>query len=108
MNITRAFPGFSIAFAVLYLLAVEYNWALFTYHAQLGQWGWLVEPQRSGPAMYWYGWLVTAALGSIAVSAAVLAVPENVTARVPSWVVWLIPLLAMVAFAFILRGFFLR
>lgn len=108
MTISRVFPVFSVAFAVLYLAAVEYNLALFTYHAQIGQWGWLAQPVRSGPAMYWYGWLATAALGSTIVAALALAVPRDMLERVPGWLVWLVPLIAMAAFAIILRGFFLR
>src|SRR4029077_16542298 len=72
-SIEKIVPVFSAAFALIYILSVELNWALFTYHPKIHQWGWLVEPARNGPVMYWYGWLVTSALGASAVS--VIAFP---------------------------------
>ena len=52
MNMGKVFPIFAAAFAVIYVLAVEFNWALFTYHPKPGEWGWLVEPAKNGPPMY--------------------------------------------------------
>jgi len=71
MTIGRALPVFSIAFAVIYIASVYFNLALLTYHPQLVQWGLLVEAPRQGPAMYWYGWLLTSALGAGAIAALV-------------------------------------
>jgi len=99
---------FAVAFAVLYLLAVENNWALFTYHPALEEWGPFVEKTKDGPAMYWYGWLATAAIGAWLVAAAASWLPSAVTDRVgPIWS-WLIPSLVMINFAYLLRSFFLR
>src|SRR6185503_18696130 len=68
-NVTpRSFEVFAIVFAVVYALAyvvaVEANYALFTYHPALKEWGAGVQKARDGPAMYWFGWLVTSALAA--------------------------------------------
>jgi len=105
-NIPRILPIFAAAFAVVYLFAVEQNWALFTYHPRIREWGWLVEPSRSGPAMYWYGWLATATLGAIASS--LIALPFVRRWAPPLWLGWAIPLIVMLIFMYLLRGFFLR
>ena len=81
MTVARPFPVFAIVFAVVYavayVIAVEQNFALFTYHPALEEFGFLVEPPKEGPAMYWYGWMATA--GIIALVAGIIAclVPEQ-------------------------------
>jgi hypothetical protein len=106
MNIARTFPVFAAAFAVIYVFAVEQNWALVTYHPRIREWGWLVEPSRSGPAMYWYGWLATSALGAAAAS--LVALPFMRRWTPPVWLGWAVPLIVMAVFVYLLRGFFLR
>jgi hypothetical protein len=99
---------FAIAFAILYTLAVENNWALFTYHAALEEFVFLVEKQKDGPAMYWYGWLSTAGIGAFVVAALASSLPEKLSRLIwPGWS-WAVPLATMVVFFYILRGFFTR
>jgi hypothetical protein len=106
MNLEKLFPVFAASFAVIYLLAVEQNWALFTYHPKLGEWGWLVQPARTGPPMYWYGWLATSALGATAAS--LLSWPLQRRWPAPFWLGWVVPLLVIFAFVYFFRDFFLR
>lgn len=106
MRIERTLPVFTAAFAVIYLTAVEKNLALFTYHPRIGEWGLWAEPPRSGPAMYWYGWLATSFIGAAAISLASL--PLTARYRAPGWIGWGIPLVVMGAFVYFLRVFFLR
>jgi hypothetical protein len=110
--IPRRLPVFSIAFAaayaVIYFLAVEWNWALFTYHPALGTFGILTTPAKAGPSMYWYGWITTAALGGAAVATVVSLLPGQVTRRTWSGLAWLVPACTILAFVFLLRGYFLR
>jgi hypothetical protein len=106
MRIERTLPVFTAAFAVIYLAAVENNLALFTYHPRIGEWGLLAEPPRSGPAMYWYGWIATSLVGAAAASLA--ALPLTAWYRPPAWVGWAIPLAVMIAFVYFLRVFLLR
>jgi len=105
---TRALPVFSIAFAAIYIACVYWNFALVTYHPQLAQWGPLVQPPRQGPAMYWYGWLMTSTLGAGALAALALALPARALDRGCAILVWLVPVAMIVTIAYILRGYFLR
>ena len=108
MTAARSLPTFTIAFATLYLLSVEFNWALFTYHAALEEFAFLVEKQKDGPAMYWYGWIVTSALGASVIAAAATRVPAGSASRLWSGLAWAVPLAAMFAFVYILRGYFTK
>ncbi len=108
MTIGRALPVFSIAFAIIYIASVEYNLALITYHPQIFKWGWLAEAPKEGPAMYWYGWLLTSALGAGAVAGLSLALPSRPFDRIWSILVWVTPLVMFATIAYILRGYFLR
>jgi hypothetical protein len=99
---------FAVVYALAYLAAVENNWALVTYHPQLGEFGLGVEKAREGPAMYWFGWLITA--GIIAALAGIVAalLPERATRFLRPALTWVVPLCAMLAFAWLLRTYFLR
>lgn len=107
MSITRVFPIFAAAFAVIYVICVEANWALFTYHPRINEWEWLTRPAKpSGPAMYWFGWLGTTILAASAVS--LLALPLTRRWQPPVWIGWAVPLAVMAVFLYLLRSFFLR
>ncbi len=108
MRLARVFPVFSACFAVLYLVAMYNNIALMTYVPRLGQWlpFTVTLPARSGPAMYWYGWLATSALGAGMCSAVALLVPVNLLSAVARPAAWLVPLGVMVGLVWILRGWF--
>jgi hypothetical protein len=82
MTIYRVFPVFSTVFAVLYLVVATFNYALFTYHPVLHELDLMVQPAKAGPAMYWYGWITTAAIGAIAVAAVAAFFPER-------WEAWI-------------------
>ena len=102
----KVFPIFAAAFAVIYVLAVQMNWALFTYHPKLGEWDWLVQPARTGPPMYWYGWLATSALGAAAVSLVSWPLLRRWPAQL--WLGWTVPLVIILIFVYLFRDFFLR
>ena len=106
MKMEKTFPVFAAAFAVIYELAVYFNWALFTYHPKINEWEWLAQPARNGPPMYWYGWLVTSVLGASAVS----LVSWPLTRRGPAllWLGWIVPIVIVVIFVYLFRGFFIR
>jgi len=108
MTIGRALPVFSIAFAIIYIASVEYNLALITYHPQIFKWGLLAEAPKEGPAMYWYGWLLTSALGAGAIAALSLALPAKPFDRIWSILVWVVPLVMIAVIMYILRVYFLR
>jgi hypothetical protein len=103
---TKTFPVFSAAFAVIYVLSVQMNWALVTYHPRLDEWELLAQPAKSGPAMYWYGWIITSVLGATGVSLAALPLAGRFAP--PVWLGWVVPFLVMIIFAYLFRSFFLR
>jgi hypothetical protein len=103
----RALPVFSVAFVVIYAFAVDFNLALFTYHPQLNEFAFLVERPKTGPAMYWYGWIATSALGAITVSALALAVPQSWTRLWSGWT-WVVPTAVIIFFVNLLKSYFLR
>ena len=105
-QIEKIIPVFSAAFALIYIVSVELNLAVLTYHPKIGQWGWLVEPSRDGPPMYWYGWLVTSTLGAAAVS--VISLPLLKNRPTPYWLGWTVPLLVTVSVFYLFREWFLR
>ena len=77
MSTEKVFPIFAAAFAVIYVLAVQYNWALFTYHPKINEWQWLAQPAKNGPPMYWYGWLVLSTGAALVVGSAATLVPRE-------------------------------
>jgi hypothetical protein len=103
----RVLPVFSATFAVIYLISMYYNLALITYHPALNQVEFLAAPPKTGPAMYWYGWLLSSALGGAAMSALALVIPDRWAARIqPDWS-WVIPLSVLLGFVYLLRGWFI-
>jgi hypothetical protein len=88
---------FSITAAVVYVLSDLLGWALFTFHPATGRLEWGQTPPRrgEGPVMYWYGWVVTTAIASTVVAFLASLLPENVTRRIPLFLLWLLPLLAV-------------
>ena len=92
MTSSNSFRRFAFAygtsFAVLYVIALKMDLALFTVYPSLGVviWGThhsrdVVAPAMAflAPAMYWYGWTATAALGAFVFSLAAAAVPQKWT-----------------------------
>jgi len=110
--VSRAFPTFAIVFAVVYAVAysvsVWKNYALFTYHPALNEFGMGVQKAKEGPAMYWYGWMATSAIVAGLAGLAACLVPEQAARRLWPGLAWLVPLCAMFFFAWLLREYFLR
>jgi hypothetical protein len=73
---------FSVAYAVIYVISTELNLPLLTYHPVIGEVDFLWTPERRGPAMYWYGWMLTSLIGALALGAIASAVPESWVQRV--------------------------
>src|SRR5262249_60191730 len=97
MTFYRAFPVFSTAFAVFYLISATFNYALFTYHPLLHEIDLLAQPVKAGPAMYWYGWMTTAAIGALVVAAVGTFIPSR-------WGPWV---QRAITFACVLAGLFM-
>jgi hypothetical protein len=109
MTSSHSFRRFAFAygpaFAILYVVALKLDLALFTVYPSLG----VVLPGSRhsrdvagpsmaflAPAMYWYGWSATAALGAFMIGLIAALLPERLTRRFwPGWL-WVVPALAMI------------
>jgi hypothetical protein len=95
--------AFGAAFAALYVLAVKRDLALFTVFPTFGvilwgsQHGQDLAPALGLPAMYWYGWAATAALGALAFGLVAAFLPQRWTRWFWLGWVWVVPIAAMAA-----------
>ena len=100
---SRAFPAFAIGFALFYAPGYSFtgntstvSWPLFTYFPAIDQWrAFLVTgTDSSGPPMWWYGWIASAALVGLAFALISLVIPERAFRNVGSTLVWVVPICA--------------
>ena len=95
------FETFVITFAIvgpmIYMICLQMNWPLFTYHPATNRivLGWEGPRSGEGPNMTWYGWTAMTLLGGTVVSFLATLLPESVTKRIPLILVWLLPILAI-------------
>ncbi|MFM2130079.1 MAG: hypothetical protein RL477_1625 [Pseudomonadota bacterium] len=106
MNAIRSAVVFAAVWAVAYVVSVELNLAAFTYHPRENLWVWGVSAPRNGPAMYYYGWLATAALAALGATVALQPLLRRIA--VPLWLGWAVPLFCILSFLWFLRAFFWR
>jgi hypothetical protein len=99
---------FATVFALAYVVCIERNLALFTYHPALNEYSWGVEKAKEGPAMYWYGWMASAGLLAALAGLAAAVLPAALTRRLPPALAWAVPLAVILVFSYLLRSFFLR
>jgi amino acid permease len=107
--------AYGLAFAVLYVVALKRDLALFTVYPSLGvvllgthHSQDITAPSMAflAPAMYWYGWTATAALGALVFGLAAALLPGTWTRRLWSGWVWVIPALAMIACVYLTMPWF--
>jgi hypothetical protein len=103
----RALPLFAAVYAVLYVIAMYFNIAMFVLYPQTGLWSWHDVPGQRGPAMYWYGWIANAAIGAAIISVLLAYLPV-LQRRISATGSWLVPLVSMLAVLFIIRSWFIR
>jgi hypothetical protein len=102
---------FAVVFAVIYAPTMGYNLTAATYHPIQGIWqlGFAKSLGGGSPAMYWYGFIITAALGAAVVTALAALIPANLMDRVP-WrsLTWVVPIGAIIYIAYVLREYATR
>ena len=119
MTSSHAFRRFAFAygtaFAVLYVVTLKLDLALFTVYPSLGvvllgthHARDIADPAMGflAPAMYWYGWTATAALGALVCGFVAALLPERWTRSF--WTGWMcvVPALAMIACVYLTLPWF--
>jgi amino acid permease len=98
--------AYGAAFAVLYVLALKLDVALFTVYPSLGVVLLGTHHSRDAvgpslaflaPPMYWYGWTATAALGALIVGLIAAIWPARWMQRFWPGLGWVLPVAAMIA-----------
>ena len=110
MTLSAAFRRFAFAFGTtfgfLYVVALAKDLALFTVFPSLGivlagthHSRDVADPAMGflAPAMYWYGWAATAALGALTVALVAASLPGRSVRNFWSGWVWVNPILSMIA-----------
>jgi hypothetical protein len=106
---------FGTTFAVLYVVALAKDMALFTVFPSLGvvlagthHSRDVADPAMSflAPAIYWYGWGATAALGALTFGFVAALLPAQWTRSFWLGWVWLVPALSMIACVYLTLPWF--
>jgi hypothetical protein len=107
--------AFGTTFAAFYVVALAKDLALFTVFPSLGivlagthHSRDVTDPAMGflAPAMYWYGWGATAALGALIIALIAASFAERLARFVwPGWV-WVIPALSMIACVYLTLPWF--
>jgi len=85
---------FGISFAILYVVCDMAALPMFTYHPGTDRIDPGFAPPRrdEGPAMYWYGWIATSALGASILGFLAALLPERIRRRIPLALAWVVPM----------------
>jgi hypothetical protein len=96
---------FTLVFGVGYGVAVYMNYPLFRYYPLVSRYSFHDLVDRSlGPAMSWYGWIATAAIPAVLLTA---AIPKRLGDRIPAAVFWFVPIAMLLAGWYRERSWFL-
>jgi hypothetical protein len=119
MTFSHAFRRFAFAygtaFAALYVVVLKLDLALFTVYPSLGVVLLGTHHSRDvagpsmgflAPALYWYGWTATAALGAFMVGLVAAWLPARWAQRFWTGWLWVIPSLAMTACVYLTMPWF--
>jgi hypothetical protein len=83
---------FTITYCIAYALTFRFGWQLVTYYPAIGRFSTGELPfATAGTPIYLYGWVATATLAALAVSALSLLVPERWTRHAWHGWSWLVP-----------------
>ena len=88
---------FGISFSILYVVCDMAALPMFTYHPGTGR----IDPgfararPDEGPAMYWYGWMATSALGASMFGLLAVMLPEKIRGKIPLALSWIVPILLL-------------
>ena len=88
---------FGVSFAVLYVVCDMAALPMFTYHpgSDRIELGFTRARPDEGPAMYWYGWIATSAIGASLLGLAAALLPEQVGRKIPLALAWIVPIVLL-------------
>jgi hypothetical protein len=101
---------FGIAVPIMYILCEWFNLPLFTYHPGTNRvdFWWAAARSGEGPAMYWYGWSALTLVVGLVVGLLATLLPESVTRKIPLFLIWLLPVLAVIPLVYSLMPFWTK
>jgi len=88
---------FGIFFAILYVICDMAALPMFTYHPGTDRidFGFARPRRDEGPAMYWYGWLASSALGASILGALAALLPGKARSKIPLALAWVVPVVLL-------------
>ena len=88
---------FGISFAILYVVCDMASITMFTYHPGTDRIDPGFAPPRrdEGPAMYWYGWIATSALGASILGVLAALLPDKIRGKIPLALAWVVPIVLL-------------
>jgi len=88
---------FGICFAILYVVCDLAALPMFTYHPGTGRIdpGFVRARPDEGPAMYWYGWIASSALGASVLGLLAALLPEKIRRKIPLALAWIVPVVLL-------------
>jgi amino acid permease len=107
--------AFGTTFAILYVVALARDVALFTVFPSLGvvlagthHTRDVADPAMGflAPAIYWYGWAATAALGALILGFVAALLPGRWARVIWRGWIWLVPALSMIACVYLTLPWF--
>ena len=88
-------PGvFAAIFTVAYTALAIVDWTPFLYYPQVNAFSTIPLDRKSGPSMHWYGWIVTAIVIAVILSA---SIPTRWTKQYERELSWIPAILAIFA-----------
>jgi hypothetical protein len=97
--------AFTLVFGLGYAVAVYGNYPLFRYYPLVPRFSLHDLADTSlGPAMSWYGWIATAAVLAVIVTA---VIPKRIGDRIPAAVFWIVTIIMLAAAWYREREWFL-
>ena len=95
---------FGAVFAPTYAALAIYDWTPFVYYPLTNELSRTALSTNSGPAMHWYGWILTSAVVAVFLSA---IIPSRWTKRAERPLAWMPALLAVTAILIFEKKWFL-
>jgi len=89
--------AFSITGSIVYVLCDLLGLPVFTFYPATFRvvWGKSLGIVNEGPFMYWYGWVLTTLIASTAAGFLATLLPESVGKKIPLFLLWVLPILAV-------------